>query len=308
MNKFLTILFFVFITCASSVHAQQQPVTDLYLFEGLAINPAYAGSQVQFSATAVHRDQWVNFPGSPVTDMFAIHSGFFKSKVGVGVVLTNDRIGIHNDLGMYGSFAYRITMKSGVLSMGLQAGFNNIKTDFEKLNLKTANDILLNGAVQAWNPNFGAGLYYNNEKSFLGFSVPYLINSSAIDVDGVLSEAKRYRYYYLNGGTTITYNKNFKLKPSALLRFQEGAPITFDVTLGMVFYETVKFGTTYRLNDNLTFLFDLELLKQLHIGYAYEYTLSDIGRYSNGTHELMVNFRFKVDRIHGANVTCPAYY
>jgi len=67
------------------------------------------------------------------------------------------------------------------------------------------------------------------------------------------------------------------------------------------------FATSYRLNDNLTFLFELELLKQLHIGYAYEYTLSDIAQYSNGTHELMINFRFKVDRIHGG-LKCPTYY
>ena len=69
-------------------------------------------------------------------------------------MLTNDKIGIHNDLGLYGSFSYKITMDAGVLSMGLQAGINNIKTDFNKLNLKDQADLLLNGNVQAWNPNF----------------------------------------------------------------------------------------------------------------------------------------------------------
>ena len=289
------------------VLAQQQPVTDLYLFEGLAINPAFAGSQVQFSTTVVHRNQWVNFPGSPVTNMFSVHSGFFKSKLGVGLMLTNDQIGIHNDLGFYGSFAYKITTDVGILSLGLQAGYNNIKSDFNKLDLKDQSDLLLNGVAQAWNPNFGTGVYFTNNRTFLGVSVPYLINSSTLHVEGVLSEAKRYRYYYLYGGTTLEVDRNVKLKPSALLRFQEGAPITFDVTLGIVVYEAVKFGATYRLNDNLNFLFEVELLEQLHLGYAYEYTLSEINRYSNGTHEIMLNFRFKVDRIHGG-YKCPAYY
>jgi len=290
-------------------YTQQQPVTDLYLFEGLTINPAFAGSQVQFSTTVIHRDQWVNFPGSPVTDLLSIHSGFFKSKIGVGLMLSNDRIGIHTDTGLYGSFSYKITMPDvGILSFGLQAGFNNIRTDFNKLNLKDQSDLLLVGQVGATNPNFGAGLYFTNYRTFFGLSVPYLINSSALAVEGVLSEAKRYRYYYVYGGTTMDINDDIKLKPSTLLRFQEGAPITFDITLGVVFYETVKFGTTYRLNDNLTFLFELELLEQLHFGYAFEYTLSDIADYSNGTHEIMLNFRFKVDRIHGSSVSCPSYY
>jgi type IX secretion system PorP/SprF family membrane protein len=288
--------------------AQQQPVTDLYIFEGLTINPAFAGSQVQFSTTAIHRDQWVNFPGSPVTDMFSTHTSFLKSRFGAGLMFTNDRIGIHNDLGLYGSFAYRIVTKDLVFSMGLQAGFNNIRTDFNKLNLKDQADVLLNGLVQAWNPNFGIGFYLNNDDSFIGLSVPYLINSSALDVEGVLSEVRRYRYYYLYGGTTLLKsNRNFQIKPSALLRFQEGAPITFDVTLSMVFYQTLKFGTNYRLNDHISLLFELELLEQLHLGYAYEYTLSDIAQYSQGTHEIMLNFRFKSDRMHGG-LKCPAYW
>jgi type IX secretion system PorP/SprF family membrane protein len=291
----------------NNVKGQQDPMFAQYMFNTLAINPAYAGASVQFSTTVIHRDQWVNFPGSPVTDMFSVHSGFFKSKLGVGFMMTNDKIGIHSDLGMYGSLSYKITMDAGVLSMGLQAGLNNLKTDFNLLNLKDQADLLLNGNVQAWNPNFGAGLYFTNDKIFLGASVPYLINSSALEVEGVLSEAKRYRYYYLYGGLTLDINKDFKLKPSALLRFQEGAPITFDMTMGIVAYETVKFGTTYRLGDNLTFLFELALLEQLHLGYAYEYTLSDIAKYSNGTHEIMLNFRFKVERIHGG-LKCPAYY
>ena len=222
-------------------------------------------------------------------------------------MITNDIIGIHNDLSMYGSFAYKITTDLGVLSFGLQGGFNNISTDFNKLKLKDQNDVLLQGKVEVWNPNFGTGVYFTTDHSFIGFSVPYLINSSALEVDGVLSEARRYRYYYLYGGTTLAINSDFKLKPSALMRFQEGAPITFDLTLGLVAYETLKFGATYRLNDNFTFLFELELLEQLHLGYAYEYTLSEIRDYSNGSHEIMLNFRFKVDRIHGGLI-CPAYY
>ena len=287
--------------------AQQQPVTDLYLFEGLTINPAFAGSQVQISTSLIHRSQWVNFPGAPITDMFSAHGSFMKTKIGVGLLITNDIIGIHNDTGIYGSFAYKIGTDFGVLSFGLQGGVNNISSDFNLLNLKDQADQLLQGKQQVWNPNFGAGIYFTTNNSFVGVSVPYLLNSSALEVESVLSEAKRKRYYYLYGGTTFIINKNFKLKPSTLIRFQEGAPLTFDFTLGLVAYETLKFGTTYRLNDNITFLFELELLEQLHMGYAFEYTLSDIADYSNGTHEIMLNFRFKIDRIHGG-LLCPTFY
>ena len=242
--------------------------------------------------------------------MFSMHAAFVDSKVGVGILLSNDRIGIHNDLGLYGSFAYRITTSAGVLSAGLQGGFNNINTNFDLLNLKDDADDLLQGKVTALNPNFGAGLYFTstNNRSFAGLSVPYILNSKFVDVESVLSEARRFRYYYLYGGTTFRAGPNIMFKPSLLLRFQEGAPLSFDVTLGVVFYEVMKIGATYRLEDNLTFLVDMELIEPLHIGYAYEYTLSEIRNYSSGTHEIMINFRFKSERAHGQGVNCPAYY
>lgn len=304
------IILIVLLGFSSGLKAQQQPVTDLYIFEGLVINPAYAGSQIQFSTSIIHRDQWINFPGAPTTDMFSIHSSFWDTKIGVGLLVTNDRIGIHNDFGTYGSFAYRIKMTPGTLAMGLQGGFNYITTDFTKLDLKDPLDDLLQGQVSALNPNFGAGLYFTttNNRTYVGLSVPYILNSEFVDVESVLSEAKRYRYYYAYGGTTLKASENIKLKPMLMLRFQAGAPLTFDVGFGAVFYDVMKLGVNYRLNDNIAFILDMELLEQLHLGYAYEHTLSEISQYSSGTHEIMINFRFKSERLHGKGVQCPAYY
>jgi type IX secretion system PorP/SprF family membrane protein len=277
------------------------------MFEGLALNPAYAGTQVQISATLIHRDQWVNFPGSPQTQFFSTHSSFMRNKIGVGMTMTRDEIGIHEDFSLYGSFAYKIMSAAGNLSMGIQAGLNNISTDFNLLNIKDQSDILLQGEVSSLNPNFGAGLYYYNAQYYLGFSVPYILNSSFVDVEGVLSEARRYRYYYLYGGTSIPVNNNIKFKPSALIRFQEGAPLSFDLNGTFVLYETVGVGVSYRWDDSLISLFEVKLHESLHLGYAYEYTLSEINKFSNGTHEIMINWRYKIPLIH-KGLECPAYF
>ncbi|HEY8934252.1 MAG TPA: type IX secretion system membrane protein PorP/SprF, partial [Cyclobacteriaceae bacterium] len=55
-------------------YAQQYPVFTQYYFNELVINPAYAGSHVQLSLTAMYRNQWVNFPGAPKTYNFSGHS------------------------------------------------------------------------------------------------------------------------------------------------------------------------------------------------------------------------------------------
>ena len=286
---------------------QQQPSTDLYMFEGLALNPAYAGTQVQISATLIHRDQWVNFPGAPKTQFFSTHSSFMRNKIGVGMMVTRDRIGIHEDLSLYGSFAFKIMSNAGNLSMGLQGGVNSISSDFTLLNIKDQTDILLQGKVTTLNPNFGAGLYYYNSQYYIGFSVPYILNSDIVAIEGVLSEARRYRYYYLYGGTTVPINNNVKFKPAGLIRFQEGAPLSFDLNGTFVLYETVGVGLSYRWDDSLITLFEVKLHESLHLGYAYEYTLSEISRYSNGTHEIMINWRYKIPFIH-KGLDCPSYF
>src|SRR5690606_8590570 len=106
-------------------------VYSQYIFNGLLINPGYAGSHVQLSATISYRNQWVNFEGATQTATMGIHSTFNRERVGLGLLTTSDRIGSYTNTGVFASYAYRIKMlRGGVLSMGVQAGFNNFKADF----------------------------------------------------------------------------------------------------------------------------------------------------------------------------------
>lgn len=301
------LLLIISISGINNVFGQQQPVTDLYIFEGMAINPAYTGTPVQLSVTIINRDQWANFPGAPVTQLFVAHSSFMQNKIGVGLLVTRDVIGIHEDLGLFGTYSYKIQMKGANLSLGLQGGFNSISSDFNKLNLKDQNDQLLQGNVTTMNPNFGAGALLYNAESYVGFSVPYILNSELIDIEGVLSEARRYRYYYLYGGTSFELSPDVRFKPAALVRFQEQAPLSFDLNGTFIFYETAGIGASYRWEDSVTLIFELKLHENIHMGYGYNHTISEINKYSNGTHEIMLNYRYKIPILH-KGLICPAYF
>jgi type IX secretion system PorP/SprF family membrane protein len=95
--------------------------------------------------------------------------------------------------------------------------------------------------------------------------------------------------------------------PSTLIRLQDKAPISFDLTLITVLYDAVGIGVSYRLNDSVIGLFELQLNENFHVGYAYDLTSSDIRQYSNGTHEIMLNYRIKITRFH-QGLECPAYW
>ena len=288
--------------------AQQRPVQSLYMYDPLLVNPAYAGTQTQLSATAIFRNQWVNLPGAPQTFTTTIHSGFRQNKVGLGLIVANDVVGIHNDLSLYGVYSYRIKIdKTTSISMGIQGGFNNFKSDYTKLRLDDPDDIRLQGTTQKILPNVGAGIYYRHRSFYLGLSVPYLINNKLVYQETVAQLSKQHRYYYLMGGFAKQLTPNLQWVPSALIRFQERAPLSLDINSTMVLYKTVGLGVSYRLGNGMIGLFELQLNENFHVGYAYDFTTTDLNQFSNGTHEIMVNYRVKIWRIH-KGLECPSYW
>ena len=287
---------------------QQRPVQSLYMFDPLLINPAFAGNHVQLSATSIYRNQWVNLEGAPKTFTASIHSSFFNTKMGLGLILGNDQIGIHNDFSFYGIYSYRIKLsRKGTLSMGIQGGFNNIRSDYTRLNLKSQNDPNLTGVITKFNPNIGAGLFYYQKDLYVGFSVPQLVNNNVLDLEGNGSLSTQLRYYYVLAGFSKKLSNNVKVLPSTLLRIQEQAPFSFDLNATFVLHDVVGLGVSYRLNEGVVGLFELQLNENFHVGYAYDFTTSDLSRFSNGSHEIMINYRVKIARLH-QGLACPSYW
>ncbi|MTI21970.1 type IX secretion system membrane protein PorP/SprF, partial [Fulvivirga sp. RKSG066] len=238
---------------AGTVRSQQYPIYSQYIFNGLVLNPAYAGSHVQFSATAMYRNQWVNFDGAPKTLTFSAHTALFNGRVGTGLLITDDQIGSYSNKNIYGSYSYIIKTPAGKLAMGLQAGMNILSADFSALNLDSPDDPSFANFNNKIKPNFGAGLYFHNDLFFAGFSVPFLLNSGfeKAEIENAINEIRSARYYYLNGGVTIPLNrmKSVQLVPSLLIRAQEGSPLSLDINAGVIFYELLSVGASYRNID-----------------------------------------------------------
>ena len=315
MKRILTLLL---LTVTITSYGQQRPVQSLYMFDPLLINPAYAGNHVQLSATTIYRNQWVNFPGSPKTFTASMHSGFKGSRAGVGLIAGRDVIGIHGENSLYMAYSYKLPLSkynNNVLSFGLQGGFNDFKSDFTKLTIRDPNDPFEKVVSQTFTWNFGAGVYLRGDKFYVGFSVPYGLNNKVVDFENLDSEAIRRRYYYFTAGYVKEINHNLKLLPSALIRLQEDAPFSIDLNLVAVLYNVVGLGVSYRNGgdwnasqaDAIVGLFELQINENFHVGYAYDHTLSAIGDFSNGSHEIMVNYRIKIPKLH-KGLECPAYW
>ncbi|HEX8041414.1 MAG TPA: type IX secretion system membrane protein PorP/SprF [Chryseosolibacter sp.] len=290
--------------------AQQYPVFSQYYFNELVINPAYAGSHVKLSATGMYRNQWVNFPGAPRTYNASAHTALLKNKIGVGIMFNHDEIGSYRNNHVFGYYAYKIHFPDATLSMGLQAGFNLIDADYSALDLQNPGDVSFYSFSSRFKPNFGAGVYYHKKNYFLGFSVPFILNNKlGNSFQTLASEIREARYYFLRGGILLPLDRTEKVKinPSALVRAQEGQPLSFDINTAVIFYDIFSLGTSYRLGDSFISFIDLKISEKLHFGYSYDWTSSDLNGFSNGTHEFMINYRSIIRGVH-KDPECPQYY
>jgi type IX secretion system PorP/SprF family membrane protein len=305
---FLTIL--ISLAFLGYTMAQQYPVFSQYYFNELVLNPAYAGNSVQLSLTTMYRNQWVNFPGAPKTFSFSGHTALASNKVGLGLLVNHDEIGSYKNEHIFGSYSYKIHMHEGTLAMGLQAGINILGADYSKLDLANPTDAAFYNIINTVKPNFGAGVYYSRKNFFVGFSVPFILNNKiANGVEGLMGQITEARYYFIRSGAVLPVDRfeKVKLNPSILIRAQEGQPLSADVNVAFIFYDIFSAGGSYRTSDAIVSFIDLKISDKFHFGYSYDWTQSDLNRYSNGTHEFMLNYRVNIRGIH-KNPKCPNYY
>jgi type IX secretion system PorP/SprF family membrane protein len=288
MKRFFLILFFLLAFIKS--WAQYPAVYSQYIFNGLAINPAYAGSSGSLNITALHRSQWIGFEGAPRTNTIAVHSPMKNEKVCLGLLIFKDRYGVSDQTGVLASYAYRISIGKGKLSMGLQGGFQAAKYDWNNLRTSQGDDQVFTGIEKVARPSAGTGIYYYSEKIFAGLSLPEMLT---VSVNPAYKNEVRYKTYFLTAGYTFSLGNEFQLRPSFLVKCAGNSSLQYDLNSFLYYRGKFGVGISYRDSDALVFLAKIQANKQLSIGYSYDKTISRLSSYSTGSHEIMVSYDFK---------------
>ncbi len=297
----------LFLIMAAGLNAQQRPVISTYMFNGLALNPAYTGSLNMLSATFIHRKQWINVDGAPTSQIFTVHNSFLSNQIGIGLMATRDKVGVHEETALYGSYAYKIRIPSGILAFGLSGGFDNRKSNFQSLNILNEDDRLLRGTPTRFNPNFGTGVYFANPRMYLGFSVPYILENNLYQIESTVSKSRESRYYYGTGGIVFDLDRQIKFSPSFLVRYQEQNRLGWNINAMVIFDQIAYAGVSYRNGDALVFLVQMILNENFRVGYSYDATTSSLTNHSRGTHEILLNYRIKL-RNFKHDPQCPVYF
>ncbi|MCB0495572.1 MAG: type IX secretion system membrane protein PorP/SprF [Cyclobacteriaceae bacterium] len=275
-----------------SARGQQSPQFTQYMSSQLWINPAYAGADDALNIALLYRSQWANVDGSPITQALTAHSLVKNEKLGMGLTIINDKIGIHSALDAHPSFSYRILFKKGTfLAFGLQAGVQYRNSDYAQLSnqVQNANDPGLSStSVSQTAFDVGTGIYFKTPKLSLGLSVPSMMNTYYNSSEFDFSK----NAYYFLGNYTFRVNSNFKLQPGLLLKYLNGLPLSFDANLTGNINEVLFLGVTYRSQSSLNGMCQVKITPQLTFGYAYDYPLPSNDILSSYSNEFLVSYLF----------------
>lgn len=297
MKKFCTLL--MGLSIAWSASAQQDPQFTQFMADRLSINPAFAGSKDAFCATLMYRNQWAGFDGAPTTVLFNGHAPIPSIRSGVGLTFVSDNIGQLNTNILRAHYAYHLKVGSNFLNFGASLGMYNsaIGNEWQAIDDFTTDDAIPN--VGQSNTKFDAsfGVYFHRPgKFYAGLSSTHLTQGDLEDVNIAIA-----RHYYLMGGYIFDLNPSFNLNPNVLIK-SDIASTQYDLNLNAEYHtgnKMIWLGVTYRTVDAIApqLGYQHQFGKNtLRVGYSYDITTSELSNYSNGSHEISVNFCFKIEK------------
>lgn len=287
---------------------QQDPMYTQYIFNLQTVNPAYAGSWQTMGFTALTRYQWIGIAGHPTTRTFSFQTPFVSQNVGVGFNIVHDQLGPERRIMVNLDYSYRIMFVNNVsLRFGLKGGFTNYFNDLNSLHTSDGQtDPVLLGVIEnRFLPNVGFGMYLSSSKYFLGLSLPRLIQNNFREDAENLSKMSEVRQFYLTGGIVFNLSDNIVFKPTFMTKTVVGSPFQYDISANFLLAEKFWIGGMYRSGDAFGAIAQWIIDDKLRIGYAADFSITELKNYHQGIHEIMISY--EIDFTH-RRYASPRYF
>lgn len=307
-NKKNVVLFFVSITLfallfsgSKVVNAQQDPMFTQYMFNTQTINPAYAGTWESVGFLTMARKQWVGFDGAPETYLFSVQAPLKNEKIALGLNLMSDKVGLEKRFGFSLDYSYQLKLNLKTsLRLGLKGGFTNYSNNLQQYQLFPNGlvDPLFQGEINSqFMPNFGIGAFLYSKKYYAGLSIPKLIHNEFENNYNNYSVQAEMRHFYLMGGMVFDLGENIKFKPTLLSKFswanETSAPLQVDLSGNFLIKDKIWLGGMLRTGDSYGFIAQWIFNNKLRLGYAVDFTTTNLKNYHSGTHEIMISYELR---------------
>lgn len=296
MKYKILIFLLIMIISFHQAYAQTEPMYSQYMYNMLGVNPAYAGNREALSMNFFQRNQWVGIKGAPKTTSITIDQAIKEGKMGWGIQVYDDRLGVEAATGFNGMLSTRIRIsEKGILSGGLSFGMMNYRINLNEVNNRNnTNDpsFVVTDKPSKWNPSIGMGVYYNTDRFYASVSTPSVLKSRLASYENFNTSIQKSDAFHLfaNAGYVFDINEDIRLKPSTMVKMVSGAPIEADLNMNIWLKDLLGIGGSYRTGDAFVGIIELQATSQIRFGYAYDVPFNPLKYFTKGSHELMLRY------------------
>ncbi len=289
------------IGCFQNVNAQQKPMFTHYVFNDYYYNPAVASTKEGADFKFLYRHQWAGLEGQPQTATFSPCGSLKKFPLGLGGNFYFDKTGPLKNIGFNVSASYGIRLgeakDKSMIAAGISFGIIRFSMD-NGTSTRDPNDAAVVAAQDGKiAPDIGLGVYYKWKGLYAGFSIPQIAQTSLkLGVDDPTDMNKLIRHYFVATGYKFKVADKFELEPSLLIKGVKAAPVQGDFTVRGIYDEMIWLGAAYRTGDAACIFAGVLIKEMFEIGYAYDITTSNLNSVSNGSHEIIVAYKWKREK------------
>tara|TARA_B110000305_G_scaffold120735_1_gene135459 strand:- start:284 stop:1198 length:915 start_codon:yes stop_codon:yes gene_type:complete len=272
---------------------QQLPLYSQYMLNDFAINPALAGSKSYSPLRLNVRNQWAGLGASaPLTNTLSFHAPLRDGQFGLGGTVFQEKTGPYSQFGLMFSYAYHIKLSnsnSTRLSLGASAMLTQHSLNQDELEFKNPDPGFESGVVSSLAPDASFGAMLQSPSYYIGGAIHQLFETTFREASSnIFGDNDQVRHYILNGGFKYFISNDVFLEPSFFIKTIEGGPVQLDVNARLVL-DKFWTGVSLRTSKSVVALVGLEIGK-LQFGYGFDLTLSSIGSYTSGSHEISLGF------------------
>jgi len=283
-----------------SVKGQQDPMYTQYIFNLQTINPAYVGFWQTMGVTVLSRHQWVGLTGHPTTQTFSFQTPLRSQNVGIGLNIVLDKVGLEKRLSVNADYSYQILLSDITsLRFGIKGGFTNYShnlTEYDQYPDNQSDPQFQTNIESKFMPNVGLGLFLSSQKYYLSLSLPEIIKNSYQSNVSNYSTKSEAQHFFFAGGLLFDLSENVKFKPTFMTKAVSGSPIQYDISANFLLAEKFWIGGMYRSGDAVGAIVQWIFNKKLRLGYAYDFTTTDLRNYHQGVHEVMISYEFALSK------------
>ncbi len=283
---------FTFVLLTFGAKAQQDVQFSDYKLNMSSFNPAFAGF-FDGSILLIHRTQFTGVDGAPTSQNLNVNLPI-NDKMGAGLNVTTETLGVTDETIVTGDYSYSIFLNDDdMISFGLKAGFSVLNVDYSRLDLDDPTDgSFANNIENQFSPRIGAGVLLTTKVFFLGVSTTNFIketyNPTVSDYSVTTTP-----HLYMTTGFQTALTEDLTLKPSILSRVVKGAPVALDIAANFAYQDKFRFGVSYRWDAAITGVVGISFLRDFQAGYAYDYSITELGKYAPSSHQFYLKYVFK---------------